>query len=160
MKFSNFKPKRSTLGSAGYDFFVPEDIEIKAKTWTTVDLGVSLEDADIVVAGQPVQQVEKWVMLLFPRSSLARGYKFRLANTVGVVDSDYRDNIQIDVWVDKTLSLSAGSKICQGVILPFGTFENEEPPTEKRAGGFGSTDAAEAPPESAPVPTEAEEKSE
>ena len=35
--------------------------------------------------------------------------------------------------------IKKGDKICQGIILPFGTFRDEMEPTDERTGGLGST---------------------
>lgn len=38
-----------------------------------------------------------------------------------------------------TLQIKQGEAICQGIILPFGTFTNEDTDFQVRNGGFGST---------------------
>ena len=160
MKYTEYMPRRATIHSAGYDFLLPEDVEIKPKVWTTIDLGVKIEDKDIVLGGQPEKAIEDWVMFLMPRSSLARDYGFRLKNTVGVIDADFRGSIQIDVTVDKPLSLNKGEKICQGIITPFYRFEGEiQPVTVRGEGGFGSTDVKPEPEVAeSPVPEIIEDK--
>ena len=82
-------------------------------------------------------------MLLFPRSSLGTQYGLQFLNTVGVIDSGYRDTIKATMCVtDPTLDilrLKKGTRFMQGVIVPFATIPEEEPPTEERTGGYGST---------------------
>ncbi|MCR5294978.1 MAG: deoxyuridine 5'-triphosphate nucleotidohydrolase [Lachnospiraceae bacterium] len=128
-------PERATTGSAGYDFYLPEDI--------ILDPGASLR----IPTGIRVRMDEGWVLLLFPRSGLGFRYRLRLDNTVGVIDSDYYDSdneghILVSVSNEtnkrKVLSLKAGSAFVQGVFVPFGTVVNDAP-GRLRNGGFGST---------------------
>lgn len=127
-------PVRATAGSAGYDFFMPYDLELKSTQSVIIPTGVR------------VKINEGWVLMLFPRSGL--GYKYRVAldNTVGIIDSDYyyaqnQGHIMIKITNhgDKDLVLSKGYAFCQGVFLPFGlTFGDSV--AAKRTGGFGSSD--------------------
>lgn len=128
-------PKRATSGSAGYDFFTPYDVEIKA--------GESLK----IPTGIRARIDEGWVLKIYPRSGLGYRYRLQLDNTVGIIDSDYfySDNeghIQVKVTNDnregKTLVLKAGQAFCQGVFTEYGITTDDDV-TAKRNGGFGST---------------------
>ena len=127
-------PRRARKGDAGYDFFLPEEFRWKRGERITVDTGIMMEDGDIP---------EGHVMLLFPRSSLGTQYGLAFLNTVGVIDSGYRDTIKATMHcVDRTmdmLRLEKGTRFMQGVIVPFSTIPGEVPPTEERTGGYGST---------------------
>ena len=70
-------PARATAGSAGYDFICPADITLQPGEAVTIPTGIRCEM-------QP-----GWVLMLFPRSGLGFKHQVRLANTVGVIDSDY-----------------------------------------------------------------------
>jgi dUTP pyrophosphatase len=125
--FDNRLPERATAGSAGYDFFAPEDITLPG----TVKTGVRVK----VIPG--------YVLCIFPRSGLGFKYGVRLANTVGVIDSDYynADNeghIMIKLECDTPLTIKAGERFAQGIFLPFGITEDDNAAGE-RSGGFGST---------------------
>lgn len=129
-------PQRSTSGSAGYDFYMPYDIGIIAGEWITIPTGIRF------VTDQP-----NLVLLLVPRSGLGFRKQFRLANTVGVIDSDYAqsDNeghIMAKVTVSDNFILGGGQAFMQGIIVPYITIDNDNVQT-KRNGGFGSTDSAE-----------------
>lgn len=87
------------------------------------------------------------MLLLFPRSSLGFKYYCRLANTVGVIDSDYynSDN-EGHIWVklrnegDKAMFIKSGEGICQGVFIPFLLTDNDSFDVGNvRNGGIGST---------------------
>lgn len=139
MKYpSRCRPVRATPLSAGYDFVSPDRYDLVPGEWTTIDTKVAFEDTDIV-RGSDLEPVSRWVMLLFPRSGLSR-VGFRLRNTVGVIDMDYRDTIKAVVTVDRPYTIAPGQRILQGVIVPFCVFDRETGPvSEKRTGGFGST---------------------
>lgn len=128
-------PTRATYGSAGYDFHSPVAFELKPNETVTVPTGVR------------ARMNEGWVLTLYPRSGLGFKFRMQLNNTVGVIDSDYyySDN-EGHIFIkftnatneNKTISVSKGDGIAQGIFLPFGITEDDNA-TEKRNGGFGST---------------------
>lgn len=135
--YDNIKiPVRATEGSAGYDFSSPVSFELKAGETAKIPTGIRARIDN------------GWVLAVFPRSGLGFKFRLQLDNTVGIIDADYynSDNeghIFIKVtncsYEDKTVSVSAGDGFAQGIFLPFGITEDDEV-TEKRNGGFGSTD--------------------
>ena len=70
-------PERSTLNSAGYDFFVLEDIIFNPNTITRVFTGVKCE------------LMPNQVLILANRSSNPSKKGLILLNGIGVVDADY-----------------------------------------------------------------------
>ena len=104
--------------------------------------------------GIQVKPADGYYVEILPRSSLSKtGYM--LANSVGVIDPDYRGNLMIALRkVDLTApDLELPFTRCQLVLRKFENFNmvdvtervNENPDffygTERGAGGFGSTDA-------------------
>jgi dUTP pyrophosphatase len=86
-----------------------------------------------------------YVGLLFPRSSV-RNYQLDLSNSVGVIDSGYRGEIQFTF--NKLAGIPSkryevGDRIGQLIIMPYPTVElvqlNELSSTERGEGGFGSS---------------------
>lgn len=132
--YDNIKlPARATAGSAGYDFFAPYDFELKAGGEIIIETGIRA-------------RIENgWALIILPRSG--SGFKFgvRLANTAGVIDSDYfnADNeghIKIKlIGGNRNYSVKCGDAFAQGLFLPFGITEDDDCKEERR-GGFGSTD--------------------
>ncbi|MBO5786392.1 MAG: deoxyuridine 5'-triphosphate nucleotidohydrolase [Clostridia bacterium] len=126
-------PRRATAGSAGYDFIAPYDFVLESGEEIVIDTGIRAKIA------------EGWVLVILPRSGSGFKYGVRLANTAGVIDSDYfnADNeghIKIKlVGGNKTYTVKAGDAFAQGLFLPYGITEDDEC-TEERHGGFGSTD--------------------
>lgn len=128
-------PKRATAGSAGYDFFLPLDMEFLSNESVIIPTGIRAKISD------------GWVLNLYPRSGLGFKHGFRLENTVGIIDSDYynadnQGHIMAKVSVSSEVSLSAGKAFMQGVFLPFGITADDSAEGE-RHGGFGSSDRQE-----------------
>ena len=126
-------PRRATAGSAGYDFICPADVTLQPGDAITIATGIRCEM-------QP-----GWVLMLFPRSGLGFKHQVHLANTVGVIDSDYfhaanEGHIMVRIvnGGDHAVSIAKGERFCQGVFLPHGLAE-EETVLADREGGFGST---------------------
>ena len=127
-------PRRMTEGSAGYDFSLPLDIDIPSGKTVKVATGVRsvIEDGCVLV--------------IAPRSSLGFKYGLALSNTVAIVDSDYSkaDNeghifLSLVNRGDKDLHFEKGTRIAQGIFLPYGTVCGDDV-SAKRTGGIGSTD--------------------
>ncbi len=126
-------PKRSTRGSAGYDFVSPAEITVPAGGKAVIPTGIRCE------------MQEGWVLMLFPRSGLGFRHQIRLSNTVGIIDSDYafaenEGHILVSLRnpLDRDLEIGRGERFCQGIFLPYGLAE-EEGDFQDRTGGFGST---------------------
>ena len=128
-------PKRSTNGSAGYDIFSTETFTLKPG------------ESKIVKTGLNVLLGWNMVLMIYPRSGLGFKYKVQLANTVGVIDSDYilSDNyghIMIKLVNDgnKDLTIMKGDAFAQAVCTDYFISDDDET-VEKaiRNGGFGST---------------------
>ena len=127
-------PKRATNGSAGYDFHSTQKFILRPGQSITLPTGIKCK----IEPG--------WVLMMFPRSSLGFKYRAVLANTVGIIDSDYYNNpdneghirIKICNDGDKDMEIQEGDRIAQGVFVSFGTTVSDDA-TEHRSGGFGST---------------------
>lgn len=130
-------PERSTKGSAGYDFKTPFKFVLRE------------EENIIVPTGLRCRIDEGWYLAIFPRSGQGFKYGVRLANTTGIIDSDYynADNeghIMIKIVHDgvissKDLVVEQGSGFAQGIFSVYGLTEDDNAEGE-RTGGFGSTD--------------------
>jgi dUTP pyrophosphatase len=133
--FDIILPRRATSGSAGYDFFAPEEFSLLPGETIKIPTGIRVRIDD------------GWVLKIYPRSGL--GFKFRLTlnNTVGIIDSDYyySDNeghifakITNDSKEEKVLSVEKGAGFMQGIFLEYGITVDDEA-DGVRNGGFGST---------------------
>lgn len=128
-------PERSTEKSAGYDFFMPEN----------VDFGEDGEELLIPTGIRITNMAPDEVLLIFPRSSLGCKNKFVLANTTAVIDADYADSDNEGHILLKMvnngceeLHISYDEAFCQGIITKFCTTADDNAKGD-RNGGFGST---------------------
>ena len=130
-------PTRSDTRSAGYDIYSTED------KWIYPN---SMEKfiTNIKVYMEPDE-----VLMIYPRSGLGFKYYTRLANSTGIIDSDYyySDNeghIFIKMTNDsnegKTVEVAAGTGFAQGIFLEYG-ITVDDAAEGIRNGGFGSTTA-------------------
>lgn len=127
-------PERSTLNSAGYDFFAIEDVTIPAKKLTRVMTGVKCE----LMSNQ--------VLILANRSSNPSKKGLILANGIGVVDADYYGNPDNDGEMgfefynilDEDIVIKKGEKLGQGIIIKFDKTEDDYV-IKTRESGWGST---------------------
>ena len=79
-----------------------------------------------------------------PRSGLALKHGVTVLNGPGTIDSDYRGEIGVLLvnWGDVLFVVERGMRIAQLVIAPVvraHLVEGEVPPSDRGAGGFGST---------------------
>ena len=120
---------------AGFDFYLPEDLEIAPHQTIIAKTGLKMA----IPVGFELQ--------VRPRSGMSAKTGLRVANAPGTIDSGYRDEIGIICWntSDEILSLKAGDRIAQGVLneIPRGKFNIVEDITKvvgsNRNGGFGSS---------------------
>ncbi len=128
-------PKRSTKHSAGYDICALKDEVIKPK------------EAKVFATGLKVCMNDDEVLYLYTRSSFGYKYCATLANSVGVIDSDFYNNpdneghfkVKIINHGDKDIEVKAFDRIAQAVFMKYLTVDDEEEITNVRAGGIGST---------------------
>lgn len=134
-------PMRATDGSVGYDLYSTRQVRLSRDNLPT-----------LVPTGLYLEIPFGYAGYIFPRSSM--GYKgIRMPNSVGVIDSDYRGELQVMLSADTHSSynydddvvIPAGTRIAQLVILPVvhaDFIENDElSSTDRGEGGFGSTGA-------------------
>ncbi|MBS5519632.1 MAG: dUTP diphosphatase [Acidaminococcus intestini] len=130
-------PAYKTEGAACFDIKTLEDIDLNTLN--------AYPKAYMVSTGLAFEIPEGYHMEVYLRSSVGLNTKLRLANGIGIIDSDYRGELKLIVEnVSRfPLSIKAGTRIAQAMIVqdPKVAFEVVEELSEsKRAeGGFGST---------------------
>ena len=129
-------PTYATAGSAGADLYaLPVGDPVVVGPGETAFLRTGLAAA--IPAG--------YVGLIFARSGLACKRGLAPANKVGVIDSDYRGQIQVALHNhgSQSRTVEPGQRIAQLLITPVLTPAYEEAATlsdtARDAGGFGST---------------------
>jgi dUTP pyrophosphatase len=125
-------PKYAKESDAGLDL-VATSIISNTTFQITYGLGISLEIP------------EGFVGLVFPRSSI-RNTELTLSNSVGVIDSGYRGELQATFNKSNGLdsvSYKVGDRVCQIMIIPHPIIElievDELSESVRGTGGFGST---------------------
>lgn len=128
-------PTRGSKGAAGLDLYadVPGTTEVYPGETKKINTGVAVELR------------AKQVGLVYPRSGLSTKNGLRLANCVGVIDSDYRGEIIVALYNDsrKVQYIEHGDRIAQLVVTQYEPEEVQEVAelnsTQRGSGGFGST---------------------
>lgn len=124
-------PSYAKKGDAGLDLVATEII---SETPTQISYGT----------GIAVEIPLGYVGLVFPRSSIKK-YDLELTNSVGVIDSGYRGEIQatFNKVNHQTTYYNVGDRIAQLIILPYPQIKfvqvDNLSDTERGSGGFGST---------------------
>ncbi len=125
-------PKYATPGAACFDLHAVSTAYVNSSA--IIDTGLAFEIP------------QDHVMLIFSRSGHGFKNDVRLANCVGIIDSDYRGEVKVKLTCDSqdySLSVNHGDRIAQAMILPVQQVSflevDELSNTERGAGGFGST---------------------
>lgn len=128
-------PTYAKNGDAGMDL-VSITIISETPSQITYGFGIALEIP------------EGFVGLVFPRSSV-RKTRLQLSNSVGVIDSGYRGELQVTFnKITTTIEnqkndYKVGDRVAQIMIIPYPQIQFEETEelsdTERGDGGFGST---------------------
>src|SRR5574337_1122648 len=137
-------PQYQTEGAACFDLhaIIPERVPrvILSSSPETFRTGLAFEVPD------------GWALLIYSRSGHCFGHDTRLANCVGVIDADYRGEVQVRLTRDSSPSGNArvvhGDRIAQVMLIQaprVALVEVDELfETVRRAGGFGSTGVIDA----------------
>lgn len=139
-------PKYATEGAACFDIHALEVNERKHIS------SLCHEGNDVTCStGLAFEIPPGHVMMVYSRSGHGFKYGVRLANVVGVIDSDYRGELMVKLTCDSIdedappLKIDPGARIAQAMILPIPSVElveaEELSETARGAGGFGSTGA-------------------
>jgi dUTP pyrophosphatase len=131
-------PVYATKGSACFDLVSIEDALIHPGSHKALGTGLAFEIP------------EGYVMQVFSRSGHGFKNNIRLTNCTGIIDSDYRGEVKVGLYNDKSVdmpdnvfSVKAGDRIAQAMIVPVNQVSFVETDslsqTDRGTGGFGST---------------------
>lgn len=126
-------PDKGTDGAACFDIY----------TWH----GEAIDPGESVVfsTGIAFEIPEGYALMVYSRSGHGFKQGLRLANCVGVIDSDYRGELKVKIHNDsqKTYFAHAYERIAQAMLIEVPRIEldvvDELSETERGEGGFGST---------------------
>lgn len=127
-------PKRSTLNSAGYDFY------------SIISFTLSPGERRVIPTGIKVSMNSNEFLSIYIRSSLGFKWNIRMCNQVGIIDADYYNNSENEGHIfvclmnegNKVLEIKKGDRIVQGIFMPF-LITDDDKTTDIRMGGIGST---------------------
>lgn len=140
-------PIRATPRSVGLDIFAflisesgrPNTAMIPPRTTKAIPTG-------LIMAPPEMPPLKPYALYVCSRSGLARNLSLFVTNAPGVVDPDYRGEIQVLLYNGghESQYIQHGDRIAQIVMLPTAIPEIVEDPdldlnTERGAAGFGST---------------------
>lgn len=129
-------PQRGTSKSAGYDFCTPVDIVIPARG-----------NSKVIFTDIKSYMLPDEVLCTHVRSSIGMKRGLVLANTTGIIDSDYYSNPDNDGNIgfmlrnltDEEVIIKAGERVIQGIFSKYLVADEDCPKSEERLGGVGST---------------------
>ncbi|MFN4329647.1 MAG: dUTP diphosphatase [Limnobacter sp.] len=132
-------PAYGTPGSAGVDLraALNEPLTLKPGEAQLVPTGLSM------YIGDP-----NYCATILPRSGLGHKKGLVLGNLVGLIDSDYQGPLMVSAWNRSSIDvvIEPMERIAQLVILPVAHADfkvvSEFAPSQRGAGGFGSTGTA------------------
>ncbi|MCX8008174.1 MAG: dUTP diphosphatase [Patescibacteria group bacterium] len=152
-----FDPVFATKNSACFDLcarLVNDDV-VKGFSYANIGINLKVKDQSIRVypndrlmipTGLIFDIPEGYYVRLYIRSGTALKKGLALANSVGVIDSDYVEPVYILLTniSGVTTTITHGERICQAELVPVHEVDFEvlsERPQQKtdRSGGFGST---------------------
>ena len=135
-RMRDYLPAYATPGSAGLDLRACLDAPLLLEPGQTV----------LVPTGLAVHVGDRGhAALILPRSGLGHKHGIVLGNLVGLIDSDYQGELMISTWNrgHTTFTLNPMERLAQLVIVPVVQAQfnivDEFAPSERGAGGFGST---------------------
>lgn len=130
-------PSYATTGSAAMDLraCLSEPLTVQPGETVLVPSGIAISIHDPGL-----------VALLVPRSGLGIKHGIVLANTIGVIDSDYQGEIGIGIYNRSATAYTVepGERICQMMFVPvtqvtLAVVDEFSIDSERGAGGFGHT---------------------
>ena len=129
-------PQRATSGSAGYDLYALLEHSVRVepgkRACIPTGIAIALPSAD-------------YAALVYARSGLATKHGIIPANCVGVIDSDYRGEVLVNLANigDEAYEIAPFERVAQLIVTPVVLPELVETDvldeTERGEGGFGST---------------------
>ena len=133
-------PARKTHGSAGYDIAAAENVCLQPGQLAVIPTGL-----------KAYMQPDEYLAIHI-RSSLAIKNRLYLANSQGIIDSDYYDNPDNEGHIligvvnggSAEVVLPQGMRIAQGIFCRYLRADaDEQVEKQARSGGIGSTGFAE-----------------
>jgi dUTP pyrophosphatase len=127
-------PEYATEGSCAFDLYSRETISIESHQ-------IYLIPSNLIIATPP-----GFVLIVTPRSSLARKKGLVMPNSVGVIDQDFAGEsdetlIQVQNISSEPVTIERGERIAQGLFLKMerAVWQEVDQTSKPDRGGIGST---------------------
>jgi len=132
-------PSYATDGSAAMDLrAAPESaVTLNPGKSALIPTGLAIHIAD-----------PGWCALILPRSGLGHKHGLVLGNLTGLIDADYQGPLMISCWNrgGEPFTIQPGERVAQLLVMPVARVAwrvvEDFAPSERGAGGFGSTGVA------------------
>lgn len=140
-------PRYATEGAACFDLHALLEQDIGSEPDKPHPLIIKPGCAGQLRTGLAFEIPPGWVMEVFSRSGHGFKHGVRLVNSVGVIDADYRGEVQVALHNDGRgrFLVRHGDRIAQARLVPAPQVQmvevEELSETARGAGGFGSTGA-------------------
>jgi dUTP pyrophosphatase len=108
---------------------------------------IAPNESVLIPTGLAMDSPSGWTGLIMPRSGLGHKHGIVLGNLVGVIDSDYRGEIQVSVWNrgNAVYKINPNDRIAQMCFLPLASVggfievDSLDNDTTRNSQGFGTT---------------------
>lgn len=132
-------PIRKTANSAAYDIEAAEDIVLPS-----FEKGMK---PILIPTGLKSYMASDEVLIIVPRSSSPKKQGISFPHSMGVIDSDYYENVENDGHIfvqvinlkNEDVFIKKGDTVAQAIFQKYLIVDNDNAVGE-RTGGFGSTD--------------------
>ena len=135
IKTNNIVPEYKTFYSAGMDIYSSNEEEIIIKPGEVGKVPTDLK----------IEIPESFFVAIYPRSSTGVKRQLMLANSTGIIDSDYRGEIKLFFYNfgKNEQVIKKNERLAQMVVQPYEKVEIQKVDdlceSERGEGGFGST---------------------
>lgn len=135
IKTNNILPEYKTFYSAGMDIYSSNEEEIIIKPGKVGKVPTDLK----------IEIPEGFFVAIYPRSSTGVKRQLMLANSTGIIDSDYRGEIKLFFYNfgKNEQVIKKNERLAQMVVQPYEKVEIQKVDdlceSERGEGGFGST---------------------
>lgn len=144
-------PTYATSGAGCFDIRADSCDDLDEKVWYEADgekWQVTIDKNESVIFGTGLffEVPQGKVLLVFSRSGHGFNYNIRLANCVGIIDSDYRGELKVKLTnddPDSYFEVNKGDRIAQAMLVDSNQVQfeivEELSETDRGTGGLGST---------------------
>jgi len=143
-------PAYGSAGAAAFDFTC---VDGPWNTWADIGTAQGVQACDMIgghaylfATGWEVEVPPGWVLKIYSRSGHGFRDSVRLSNCVGIIDSDYRGEVMVQLHPDRkgtTTQVRRGDRIAQGILERVERVNmmvvTQLSQTARGAAGFGST---------------------